>query len=481
MKVVLLPIQTNSYFTTLFPIAQILKKRDSWKPIIVFTVSYPTLKQHVESCRAEQIEFILEPGVAIGNPAGTEREPKPEKKTLQRLPAFLRSPLKAAYHFLCGLLFQNVVAIFLRMRKRQRIIRELIRSQQARLLVLAGDLIDYDTGLFVRSAHREGISAVVVPAWMAGPREATESVKDKPQFSCSRWTNRLFGYFRPNWVHEHNGKRLLREPAAQALAMEWLNVAPPRPWVLHSGYSDAIAVESEAMRQYGIREGLPAKQLVLTGSVVHDGISESIQLASERRAELLNVLGLPPNRPVLLTALPPDQLAYGRSECEFQNYKELIQFWMNTLVQAGDCNIVVSLHPSVRPGDMAYVEESGAKISREPVWKLIPLCDVYIASISATIQWAIACSKPVINYDVYQYRYPDYLGVRGVVGMEKKQQFVEAVNRVTSNAGYRKELEAAQAQHAKDWGNLDGHASDRLIGLFEHHSERPVSKERAKY
>jgi hypothetical protein len=388
------------------------------------------------------------------------------------LPAFLRQSLKAAFHFLRGLLFQNVFAIFLRMRKRQSAIRGLIRSQQARLLVLAGDLIDYDTGLFIRSAHRENISAVVVPAWMAGPREAAESVKDKPQFSCNRWMNRFFGYLRPNWVHEHNGRKLLREPAAQALAMEWLNVAPPRPWVLHSGYSDAIAVESEAMRQYGIREGLPAEQLVLTGSVVHDGISESMQLATERRAELLNVLGLPPGKPVLLTALPPDQLAYGRSECEFQNYKELVQFWMATLAQASDCNIVVSLHPSVRPGDMAYVEDGGARISREPVWKLIPLCDVYIASISATIQWAIACSKPVINYDVYQYRYPDYLGVSGVAGMEKKQEFAEAVKRVLNDAAYKKQLEEGQAKHAGDWGNLDGRAGDRLVGLFEHHMER---------
>ncbi len=34
---------------------------------------------------------------------------------------------------------------------------------------------------------------------------------------------------------------------------------------------------------------------------------------------------------------------------------------------------------------------------------LVPLCSLYVASVSATIRWAIACGKPVVNYDVYRF------------------------------------------------------------------------------
>jgi hypothetical protein len=131
-------------------------------------------------------------------------------------------------------------------------------------------------------------------------------------------------------------------------------------------------------------------------------------------------------------------------------------------------NVIVALHPSVRYDDMLYIEKWGVKISQEPTSELIPLCDLFIASISATIQWAIACGKPVLNYDVYRLRNTIYYSdIEGVITVEEKHEFHEILCRMTSDEDYLKNLESKQQNDSQKWGKLDGKAGDRIIDLLE--------------
>jgi hypothetical protein len=97
---------------------------------------------------------------------------------------------------------------------------------------------------------------------------------------------------------------------------------------------------------------------------------------------------------------------------------------------------------------------------------LIPLCDYYVASISATIQWAIACGKPVINYDICRYRYTDYLGLKGVLTVEEQDQFLDLLRRMATDSEFRNEIAALQKADAPRWGKLDGKAGQRIVELF---------------
>jgi len=350
-----------------------------------------------------------------------------------------------------------------------RFARGLIRRLKPSFLVLGGDLVGYDTAVFVKAAHAEHVPVVVAPGWMASAREAGEAYAYDPAYRVQGWPNRLCSTLYPRWVHEHKGHKLLRLPAAQVLAREWLGLAPPLPWVLHSGDADAIAVESDAMRTYCVSEGLPAEQLVLTGSLAHDVMAEIREDVIGRRTELYHRLGLPEDRPMLLAALPPDFLymAGGRPECGFRTYNELAEFWIQALAAVGEYNVVISLHPSVAYEDMKHIEQQAVRISEDPTMALIPLCDVFVASVSATIQWAIACGKPVLNYDVYRYRYADYADAEGVISVEEKDEFLSVLRRVTGDHASYAEIAARQAACADQWGQLDGRAGERMMQLFE--------------
>ena len=70
--------------------------------------------------------------------------------------------------------------------------------------------------------------------------------------------------------------------------------------------------------------------------------------------------------------------------------------------------MLIRPHPRASPDLLRVFETPNIKISIEPMASLIPLCDLYVASISATIRWAISSGIPVLNYDTYRLRYTDF-------------------------------------------------------------------------
>jgi hypothetical protein len=216
------------------------------------------------------------------------------------------------------------------------------------------------------------------------------------------------------------------------------------------------------MHQYYLDAGIPSGQLATTGSLSDDVISRVISDAPRGRRMLLDSLGLPQDRPLLLVALPPDQNTYDRPGCEFTDFDDLIGYWGQTVARAVGWNVVVRPHPKTRPERLEALRQYGITISYEDTAALVPLCDVYLAAVSATIRWAIACGKPVVNYDVYQYGYRDYEGVKGVQLVNTRREFAALLGRITSDDAYRMELAARQVRDAPQWGMLDGSSGRRI-------------------
>jgi hypothetical protein len=96
----------------------------------------------------------------------------------------------------------------------------------------------------------------------------------------------------------------------------------------------------------------------------------------------------------------------------------------------------------------------------------VPLCDLYVASVSSTIRWAIACGKPVINYDVYQYGYADYVGVAGVLLVRTRMEFRDALRKLSGDASVRDKLAERQRNDSSRWGMLDGRSGRRIVALL---------------
>lgn len=470
---VLFTVDTGTYLDGLLKISRLLIDTGRFTPVAVFPLPYPNRQRDEQRCREAGVEVASE----LSNVSVTLREDRPLRRLMrrlltfepkQRLVAVSRSAGIASLKSLDVAMNQNPARHYFTGLARLRKIRRYLRAQHIHALFFAGDSAGYDTGSFIQAAKKLQIPTLVFPQWMAGPQEPAGYLFKDPDFSMKSWLNRFVSRQYPRWTYTFSGKKYLRLPGAQVLAKEWLGIAPPQPWILHSGFSDVIAVQSEAMKEYGVKLGLPAGQLHVVGSFEDDFMSSISRFPAEARAACKKKYHLPENKKILLTALPPDFLTGGtRPGVEFSTFDALVQFWVTALTRHAGFSVLISLHPSFEPSKMKYVEQWGATIVNEHISELLPLCDLFVASISSTIQWAIAQGKPTVNYDVYKYHYADYTSVDGVIYVERAADFNRELTRLTEDSAYLAEVRRRQEKSAPQWGTRDGHARERIVALFD--------------
>ena len=98
---------------------------------------------------------------------------------------------------------------------------------------------------------------------------------------------------------------------------------------------------------------------------------------------------------------------------------------------------------------------------------LLPVADVYVACISATICWALALGIPVVNYDCYRYRYDDYAGTRRVWTVENSSAFGVALRETLNGLAGDNAAPAATQFDCERWGVIDGRFFDRFIEVLD--------------
>ena len=326
-----------------------------------------------------------------------------------------------------------------------RVLREIDPS----LVILSEESIIPGSVGYIKSAKKLGISTLIVPFTLGGHEEQASWMQYYEQFHMTNIYNRIVGFLFPSLVCEYRGRKFLRRLWYECIADKILQVIPPLPWEVVSGEADAVAVESLVMQKLYQDAGVDPMKLRLTGSLNDDLLYAGMQKRKKKR------------RPTILVAFPPDH-TYVNSV--FMNYEEVVAFWVDALRKVKGWNIVIRPHPKTRLADLESFFKAGFTMSLENTASLIPACDLYIASVSATIRWAIACGKPVINYDVYGLVYKDYENTYGVLTLNTKSGFEYALQNINELS---KELAELQKEDAHWWGKLDGKAGERMMTLID--------------
>lgn len=444
-----------------------LSRGDSCDPVVYVAARF--IERHMLECKANGILVLSPEQVGPARPTATE-QPNSRTRTrriLRRIPGVSR--LARGW-----LRFQSLLSVRARsatLAREIEYIRQLVREQRIDVLLLAESSPDHGAAAYIEAGRREGIPVVTAPIEQGGAHHYAEGYLSAVSLSLARPINRIVAALYPHWVIAHKRHRLLRTEVPVLLALEWAGLAPPHPWQLVGNLEDMVAVDSEATFYFYMLEGVPAGQMTVVGRPEHDIMADVRNNRSLLRTSLDERLGLDPGRPLILSPLVQDHYLSGRPECDFQKYDEMADFWVRSLVETG-WNVVLSLHPGHTfardPRSWRYLEESGARIASDDIASLIPLCDIYAAAGSTTIQWAIACAKPVINYDIYRYGAPMamYRGAPGVLSTQEKYGFTELLRRLTSDKEYHADIARRQSLCAEQWGVLDGRAAERLALLF---------------
>jgi len=449
MNNILFMINVDSYFTVLFELARKVDKERGMTSVLYFPILYPSALRHIEACKKVNLKYL------IG--FNTENKNTISKNTIYKLYGIISK--NSIYSF---------VNKFRYIQKEIKNANKILSKEDYKLLVLGGDNIGHNTSIFIKQFHKKKIKSIIVPGWMAGPMEAYQSVRyNHANQVKTNPCNYIFSIFNKKYLYTYGGHTVIRWPCGEILAMKIFNLIPPEPWLLNSGSADLILSESNFMHCYMQSINLKSVLSVVTGSVSHDLLYKISLKKQQLKKKLFKNCNFDYNKKLVLIAMPPNMLyGKGRLECEFRDYSSLVEYFIDTVASVNKFNIIISLHPSTQSTEFENIKCSNAFISTESVIELIPLCDLYIASVSATIQWAISCSKPVINYDVYKYKYTDYLNTKGVVNIYTKVGFKTSIKKFTSDKYFLKKYQE-QKSESKFYGVLDGYSFERIKSIFK--------------
>lgn len=345
---------------------------------------------------------------------------------------------------------------------------EFLKRHQITLILLPEHNLFYYTQLFAHYAKAANIPAVIVPFTIANTVEWCEAFYQEPSFSMKFAINRLMAKRFPHWTIQYKNKTMILPPGI-ILMNEMLNTTPKNPWLLNSGEIDAIAVESPAMNEYYIQAGIDEKVLRVTGTLYDDEIYQHLLQADQRRKDLYQQLGFSDvTKPMLLCALPPNQMDGRQSIMEFQYFEQVIRAFLQGIANvADDYNVVINLHPRLYESDITYCSQYPVKIARQNIAELVPLSALFVACCSATIRMAISCGIPVVNYDIYRYHYADYSDAEGVITLDTYQDFQDILKQLAVNNDVYRDYKNKQEKVSQRWGKVDGQSGQRMIELFD--------------
>jgi hypothetical protein len=344
--------------------------------------------------------------------------------------------------------------------------QKLLRHRKIDLVVVSEDNVAGRSRVLVGAATRAAIPVFLLPYTIPNPYEAALILGRRPAYQVRGWFASMFAALRPNWVLTGPEGRLLRLPVMQALMIELVRLAPSRPWIDNEGPA-TIAVESRAMMRHYGKMRFSDRQLVLTGSLADSVLATALRERAQRQAELRRRFALN-KHPLMLCAFPPDQLTNAGALCEFSEYDSLVAAWTAALAAvAAKFAVLVCPHPRISAPMLEPLRRAGIAICPDDTATLVPLCDLYVASISATIRWAIACGRPVVNYDVFQYRLNDFDNVPGIVTVNSVAAFNEVLGELAGAPEKLAILTSAQSSVAADWGCFDGESDRRILALAD--------------
>lgn len=462
---VLLFAYINSHFPEMIRLAEKFNKGSQYRPIVVFVAGYDgaeVKEEFISHCQRAKISLINDHGTKVIKRKGTMRTQFKDRIISKYYQSLFVQKL---YRYVWGK-YKNIGYNFFISQKIKNINR-LFKSLSPKLSILPEANVCYHTEIIIKTGRQFDAPTIVIPYTIANESEAAEHLFYNPKYFADRgFFNRFIAWLYPKWVYQYQERNLLLLPWSQIFAIELFKISPPNPWIVNSGNYDFLIAESLAMKKYHLTNKISKKQVVLIGSVSNDVLYRNSTNTRANRSSLYRELGINNSKPMLLCAFPPPW--FPREGCEFNSYKEMADFWMGVLSKTKNYNIVVNFHPRVDYNKIKYIENKyKVKIAKKDIIELIPLCDIYVANVSATIRWAIACAKPVINYDVYKYHFNEYKDVKGVVILETKKEFAKYISLITSNKKVYKYYQNKQKKIAPMWGMLDGKSGKRLLNLTD--------------
>lgn len=241
------------------------------------------------------------------------------------------------------------------------------------------------------------------------------------------------------------------------------DMLPENPWVMGGGHSTFILADGEETKERYIRLGCKQEKIIITGHPVHDNLYSLYENRHSLRNGLNQKYGFAPDKKLIIIALP--QLAEHGIK-DWKTHWDEIRFLCD-IFSLQKANCLISLHPKMKYDKYKFIEdEYNIPISKRPLSEILPAADIFAATFSSTIQWAVLCQIPSIVFDFYGFNYTMYDYLIGTTIINKKNELPIELEKLIKDKNYYDDMAAEQRRFSGYISPFDGKCMERIVNVI---------------
>ena len=351
----------------------------------------------------------------------------------------------------------------------QSALSRLLVNFTIRAVVIADDRsLGWDIGV-VCAANRRGIGTATVPFALSDPEADWVHRINRAQFDLMEgyWLTRniktwLARTYKANVRHK-NGRKLMFLTVGQVLALKMWNALPATPWAYGGGITDVASVYGTDVMEKQVSLGVIPEKLVVTGQCSMDQLFGIRNNGRQLRTEIAESLKLDINAPIIVCAIPPyNELGLMPSA----RHWELTESMVRELRQTG-ANLVLSLHPRSQQSEYSdLAARYGAIIAGQSLIQILPVADLFVASHSSTVRWAILLTIPTLVLDDFNVGASGLFDPDGIVLVHTRDTLQERARELLYDKNERQLIRLRLEQQGSLLDPFDGKNTSRLIQLL---------------
>jgi hypothetical protein len=359
--------------------------------------------------------------------------------------------------------------------RQQAAAARILAESSARTVIVGEDGVSGNAAL-IAAAREADVPVIVCPYGFGSRGDFRNNLQEKHRegrllILGESPSERLLAKRRPQWICRTEHGNAVMFPPHMILAREAAGWSMPDPWTPLGGGADYIAVESQAAREHYRREGIPAEKLVDLGSPYCDVLADTLAAHPDCDSAYRGSTKINAGRTRILISLPPSYHVTRPNTSEFADYAGMCRAVVEACRRVPNAECTLSIHPATQSDQRAMLARLGAKMADEWVLRLIPRHDIFLTSFSSTPRWAIACGKPVLNYDAYQFRLSIFDGAPAVKTTVRLAEVESELARLSDDAEFHRTAAALAADRGR-WGLLDGGNTKRVLEFASRVTQR---------
>jgi hypothetical protein len=350
----------------------------------------------------------------------------------------------------------------------KRDISKLFGIVRPHILVLSGDRQPRLEATAAQCGKEFGCAVICIPACqIAAPETLALRRLPVPRgplrfLNMHYWSARFF----PSQVYEGQHKTVNFYNPYVLLLLKVFGVLPRHPWQMGGGGRvSALIVHGRADKDIQRTAGLAAEKILDLGQPSTDIIYQQItDIYDGDDFTKIRQKFFHQERRLAIFAIP-------------QPFSDAPNWTSDSLLSVVDSlihkkyNVCLSVHPKQPTHKYQFLERKGyAALVNTPLVRYLGLADLYVASFSSTIRWAMLMGVPLCVLDYHAENSPLFLGQAEVPIFQTSQMLEDWLSDL-EDTGFRARVRNTLQSKANYYQHCDGKSADRiarkLIELYE--------------